>query len=269
MNDQYLDAITVGNLTYSVKDLDGLMQFNIPGGMFQADGHNYMLPTINGLQYDTEGAQWPDWANALMYISNKAIAAGAKGLQINVGDDPEGMGGMGETYILYSPSVPCPVMSDADWGYPTFVVDGGSATYIIRADATFNSEKLITALTITQVNTGFDEEAMFKAEPFTHVNKYSSFNLAVTGITGVQKETFYLISGNVRNVAGGYELESNTWSQNYTPCGILSLVKPTNNDDWYLMNITPKDVLKSVTGYDATKTQVLKNVNGTLTWVDE
>lgn len=27
--------------------------------------------------------------------------------------------------------------------------------------------------------------------------------------------------------------------------------------------------LTSITGYDATKTQVLKNVEGTLTWVDE
>ena len=30
-----------------------------------------------------------------------------------------------------------------------------------------------------------------------------------------------------------------------------------------------QDVLTNATGYDATKTQVLKNVNGTLTWVDE
>lgn len=29
------------------------------------------------------------------------------------------------------------------------------------------------------------------------------------------------------------------------------------------------DKIKSYTGYDATKTQILKNVNGTLTWVDE
>ena len=27
--------------------------------------------------------------------------------------------------------------------------------------------------------------------------------------------------------------------------------------------------LKAITGYDATKTQVLKNINGTLTWVEE
>lgn len=47
------------------------------------------------------------------------------------------------------------------------------------------------------------------------------------------------------------------------------------NEDSIGFNITPsvngKNVLvpENVTGYDATKTQVLKNVNGTLTWVDE
>lgn len=29
------------------------------------------------------------------------------------------------------------------------------------------------------------------------------------------------------------------------------------------------EAVKSITGYDASKTQVLKNINGTLTWVDE
>ena len=32
---------------------------------------------------------------------------------------------------------------------------------------------------------------------------------------------------------------------------------------------TDKTHYENMTGYDATKTQVLKNVNGTLTWVDE
>lgn len=37
-----------------------------------------------------------------------------------------------------------------------------------------------------------------------------------------------------------------------------------------LLDLSGKqDVLTSITGYDATKTQILKNVSGTLTWVDE
>lgn len=34
-------------------------------------------------------------------------------------------------------------------------------------------------------------------------------------------------------------------------------------------DIVSGDVLKSITGYNATKTQTLKNINGTLTWVDD
>lgn len=37
-----------------------------------------------------------------------------------------------------------------------------------------------------------------------------------------------------------------------------------------LLDLSGKqDDLTGITGYDATKTQILKNVNGTLTWVDE
>ena len=49
-----------------------------------------------------------------------------------------------------------------------------------------------------------------------------------------------------------------------------SLVKYTNGDVSKLALKTDiPTVIKTITGYDATKTQVLKNVLGTLTWVDE
>lgn len=37
----------------------------------------------------------------------------------------------------------------------------------------------------------------------------------------------------------------------------------------YVKDNQIESLIKQITGYDATKTQVLKNVNGTLTWVDE
>lgn len=40
------------------------------------------------------------------------------------------------------------------------------------------------------------------------------------------------------------------------------------NGHWEQINVQPLD-LTSITGYDATKTQTLKNVQGTLTWVDD
>ena len=43
--------------------------------------------------------------------------------------------------------------------------------------------------------------------------------------------------------------------------------KEVQNGHWERVNVQPD--LTSITGYDATKTQILKNVNGTITWVDE
>jgi hypothetical protein len=40
-------------------------------------------------------------------------------------------------------------------------------------------------------------------------------------------------------------------------------------DGTMLLNGKAVLVPEAVTGYDATKTQVLKNINGTFTWVDE
>ena len=44
---------------------------------------------------------------------------------------------------------------------------------------------------------------------------------------------------------------------------------PTNNYNPATKLYTDKTHYENMTGYDATKTQVLKNINGTLTWVDE
>lgn len=51
-----------------------------------------------------------------------------------------------------------------------------------------------------------------------------------------------------------------------TPANITSASFPAVNPPNEIHNLIPP---KTITGYDATKTQVLKNVNGTLTWVDE
>ena len=42
----------------------------------------------------------------------------------------------------------------------------------------------------------------------------------------------------------------------------------TSNIKYYIYD-SDSDYVTSITGYDATKTQTLKNVNGTLTWVDD
>lgn len=52
------------------------------------------------------------------------------------------------------------------------------------------------------------------------------------------------------------------WDVTYTPADTY-----VQNGAWSQINVEPD--LTSITGYDATKTQTLKNVTGTLTWVDD
>ena len=40
-------------------------------------------------------------------------------------------------------------------------------------------------------------------------------------------------------------------------------------DSEEITEATVSDLLRTITGYDGTKTQTLKNVNGTFTWVDD
>ena len=58
--------------------------------------------------------------------------------------------------------------------------------------------------------------------------------------------------------------------QNFTPFN--QPYSTASGESQYAINAdlsSKQDILTSATGYDATKTQVLKNVNGTITWVTE
>lgn len=76
---------------------------------------------------------------------------------------------------------------------------------------------------------------------------------------------FYIVIDELRisNIA--------RWTSDFTP---YSQPYAAAGATQYQINNTQdisskQDALTTATGYDATKTQVLKNVNGTLTWVDE
>lgn len=49
----------------------------------------------------------------------------------------------------------------------------------------------------------------------------------------------------------------------------IVLTRSLSGDTWGDWEDNSQIVLKSLAGFDATKTQVLKNVNGTIAWVDE
>lgn len=70
------------------------------------------------------------------------------------------------------------------------------------------------------------------------------------------------IAGTWNASAKTYTVDKNTWIR------ILSYT-PSENYNPSTKLYTDKTHYEKMTGYDATKTQVLKNINGTLTWVDE
>ena len=82
-----------------------------------------------------------------------------------------------------------------------------------------------------------------------------TYNVTISWNNNVPTVTNVSGSGNV--VTNNIYLNGNTSS--WTPSTNYSPASKKYVDELY----------KSYTGYDATKTQVLKNINGTLTWVDE
>ena len=121
------------------------------------------------------------------------------------------------------------------------------------------------------------------------------FTLASEGKSIVNKTTIKFVSSYVvtnaitaldnRAAAKIYTLNINgTWTDNVFTCTSAAIyistrfLLPTNNTTDYTptsdynpatKKYTDKTHYENMTGYDATKTQVLKNINGTLTWVDE
>lgn len=62
-----------------------------------------------------------------------------------------------------------------------------------------------------------------------------------------------------------------TFGANQSTSSTANITVPTKTSD--LTNdsgfITADSFLKNIPGYDAAKTQTLKNINGTFTWVDD
>ena len=121
------------------------------------------------------------------------------------------------------------------------------------------------------------------------------FTLASEGKSIVNQTTIKFVSSYVvtneitkldnRAAAKIYTLNINgTWTDNVFTCTSAAIyistrfLLPTNNTTDYTptndynpatKKYTDKTHYENMTGYDATKTQVLKNINGTLTWVNE
>lgn len=89
-------------------------------------------------------------------------------------------------------------------------------------------------------------------------NSFSITSLLLTKSAGDGTGNIFFASATENKVEREYLKKTNTSS--YTPTGDYN---PSTK------LYTDKTHYEKMTGYDATKTQVLKNINGTLTWVDE
>ncbi len=123
------------------------------------------------------------------------------------------------------------------------------------------SPKKSGTLILNIINTGYSRDQLnnnvFRWD-------FSSHKFYTIGIDTFGCRINYLDMTFTNNTDGTYNVTRIKLA--YDP--IKSQYTPTDNN--HVVNKKYVDDLpKSYTGYDATKTQVLKNVNGTLTWVDE
>jgi len=99
------------------------------------------------------------------------------------------------------------------------------------------------------------------------IGHYSSANMysIAIGSSGAQA------SGNTSIAIGGYNAVATGGSSIQLGCGTNSTADSFQVFNYQMLDGTTGLIpaARIGTGYDATKTQVLKNVNGTLTWVDE
>ena len=87
------------------------------------------------------------------------------------------------------------------------------------------------------------------------LNKYqASFNIVDNEISTMSQK--FAISWDGYALDNNYDLLGRTNTTEYTPTGDYNPATKKYVDD----------KLTTITGYDATKTQTLKNINGVLTW---
>ncbi len=170
---------------------------------------------------------------------------------------------------------------------------GGGSTFddilVLTLDDTSSEAKAKVSDAITSHNGGF---------LICIVEGYNNPVLLINPVVINTSTTTYVFAKNNETLAYNSSKSSRsfatiqvtgTWSNNVFTCTTLTyLLKRETDEASYALSVTntssytptadyhpstklytDKTHYESMTGYDATKTQVLKNVNGTLTWVDE
>ena len=88
----------------------------------------------------------------------------------------------------------------------------------------------------------------------------------ISNYNGYWREIRCTLIGSFDTSTNKYNVTKIDMSSDYTS---LQVINPRNSNDVANKQYVDSTHYKNMTGYDATKTQVLKNINGTLTWVDE
>lgn len=117
---------------------------------------------------------------------------------------------------------------------------------------------------------------------FAYGSNCNAYNVDYTLLFGKNCTTYGIHSvaiGDHLDVMNAYEWAIGKYNQSNadtafsfgdgTSYSALHNLMELKTDGTLLLNGNPVAVLSTLTGYDATKTQTLKNVNGTFTWVDD
>lgn len=140
------------------------------------------------------------------------------------------------------------VNKNLDTGFELYIVDTFGGTF--RFDIYMNTPSDNSAYTQTRV-IGYGLGRNFYNRVRTFIVEYS----AKDGLYTFSR----FVSDGIQNVTFKNEVLTKDNTDVYTPTGNYNPATKKYADD----------LPTTYTGYDATKTQVLKNINGTLTWVNE
>ncbi len=160
-----------------------------------------------------------------------------------------------------------------------------------------NVENIITTYlnkskTVKRIGAFSDTQSTNTNPVFMTYSCYNKITTSRTSFTFYGDTSFFMSYNDKYQIVGSVITVSGTWNDNQfhiTTCNVkgvpnntviatssTALLKnnttsftPTGDYNPSTKLYTDKTHYENMTGYDATKTQVLKNVNGTLTWVDE
>lgn len=165
------------------------------------------------------------------------------------------------------------LQSGGQFGGQCYFSDGAGFSNFTTSSITINYRTSTDKSLTIQIEGGWHHIAYERIGSVGHI--YLDGNLVATQTawfnnTPVIKyfaafDTMFMDELRISNVARYQGQNFTPFNQPYAVSGEPAQYQINNT-----LDISGKqDVLTAVTGFDATKTQVLKNVNGTLTWVDE